>query len=273
MKISINASILNAFASRALSTSALYNSLAVQKGLSKEQPKAEDILHKIPFFHNIKEQASKIATISKTEDEVVVEVNDDYIIGSINLAFSLYDRVAYSAVSMLKEIDTWTKENKAFEQQWSEDGSTKPFEEVVSDVIKQAKASDDHFGVTKQKSNGIELVAGVGSIKTVYASDIDKQVTINALNAYRTGEDVPYRMSTATVACICQSEANPHFFVGGTFDLPISVINAVRGLYDLPLFPTKEEVEVNDKAREERRKAEFKAEQEAKKEQRKQQTK
>ena len=40
-------------------------------------------------------------------------------------------------------------------------------------------------------------------------------------------------------------------------------------MYDLPLFPTKEEVEANDKEREERRAAEFKAKQEAKKTERK----
>lgn len=265
MKIIVNASIFNAFAGRLVGTSATYNALAVQKGLATAESmagSAERALSKVPFFNNVKETATKIFNISKTENEVVVEVNDQYIIGSINLAFNLYDRIADSATTMMKEIGEWDKETKAFEAEWSEDYTA---DEVKTDIIKQAEKHDNHFGVTKQSSNGVELVAGSGKCKTVYAPDIDKQVVINALKAFRDGESIPYDLSTAIVACICQSESNMYFYVGGTFDLPISVINAVRELYDLPLFPTKEEVEANEKEREERRAAEFKAEQEAKK--------
>ena len=240
MKIIVNASIFNTFAGRLVGTSATYNALVVQKGLATAESmagSAERALSKVPFFNNVKETATKIFNISKTENEVVVEINDQYIIGSINLAFNLYDRIADSATTMFKEINEWDKETKAFEAEWREDCKD---DGVKTDIIKQAEKHDNHFVTTKQSANGIILVAGVGNIKTVYVSDIDKQVTVNALNAYRDGEETPYRMSTATVACICQSSVDPHFFVGGTFDLPISVINAVRGLYDLPLFPTKE---------------------------------
>ena len=251
----------------------MYNSLAVQKGLAEEGPATEDILHKIPFFHNIKEQASKIATVTKTEDEVVVEVNDQYIIGSINLAFNLYDRVADTAVTLIKEVGIWSKESKAFDQEWSTpneevDAWSKVCEEVLktdSSIIKQASEGDDHFGITRVSSKGIHLSAGDGKCKTIYASDIDKQIVINALVAKRDGESLPYQLSTSVVTCICQSEVDPHFYAGGTFELPLDVINAVRGLYELPLLPSKEEVEANDKARIEKREAEFKAQQEAKK--------
>lgn len=276
MKISINAVIFNTFASRLVGTSALYNSLAVQKGLASAESmagSAERALSKVPFFTNVKEQASKIATVTKTENEVIVEVNDNYIIGSINLAFNMYDRIADSATTMIKEMCEWDKEAKAFEAEWSESSEfdtspawSKVCEEVanskVSDIIKQAGENDDHFGTTEVSSHGVKLVAGEGKCKTVYAPDVDKQVVINALKAFRDGESIPYNISTATVACICQSESNMYFYVGGAFDLPISVINAVRELYDLPLFPTKEEVEANEKEREERNKAEREAKRE-----------
>ena len=244
MKISINSAIFNAVAARMTSTAAKYTAIAVQKGVadSKELSGLTALASELPFFANLKEKATKIVTISKEAEQLNIEINDDYIIGSINLGFDLYDRVADSAVSMIKEIDIWNKESKQFEAKWAEGCST---DEIVSDIIKQAEKHDNHFGVTKQSTNGIELVAGVGTIKTVYAPDIDKQVTINALNVYRPGEEAPYRLSTATVACICQSESNLYFYVGGSFDLPICAINAVRGLYDLPLFPTKEQVAIN----------------------------
>ena len=244
MKISINSAIFNAVAARMTSTAAKYTAIAVQKGVadSKELSGLTALASELPFFANLKEKATKVVTISKEAEQLNIEINDDYIIGSINLGFDLYDRVADSAVSMIKEIDIWNKESKQFEAKWAEGCST---DEIVSDIIKQAEKHDNHFGVTKQSTNGIELVAGVGTIKTVYAPDIDKQVTINALNVYRPGEEAPYRLSTATVACICQSESNLYFYVGGSFDLPICVINAVRGLYDLPLFPTKEQVAIN----------------------------
>ena len=265
MKIIVNSSIFNAFASRLVSTSSLYNSLAVQKGLAKEGPSVEDIANKIPFFHNIKEQVSKIATVTKTENEVIVEVNDNYIIGSINLAFNLYDRVADAAVTMIKEIDIWDKEAKAFEAEWSENNS----DEVVTDIIKQAEEGDNHFGTTKVSSKGVHITAGKGKCKTIYAPDIDKQIVINALTIKRDGETLPYELSTVIVSCICQTEVDPCFFVGGSFELPIEVINAVRELYNLPLLPSKQEAEDNYTARNEKRNAEFKAQQEAKKADRK----
>ena len=178
MKIIVNASIFNAFAGRLVGTSATYNALAVQKGLATAESmagSAERALSKVPFFNNVKETATKIMNISKTENEVVVEINDQYIIGSINLAFNLYDRIADSATTMFKEISEWDKETKAFESEWREDCKD---DGVKTDIIKQA---EKHFGVTKQSANGIELVAGVGNTKTVYVSDIDKQVTVNAL--------------------------------------------------------------------------------------------
>ena len=233
MKISINSAVFNAVAARMTSTAAKYTAIAVQKGVadSKELSGLAALASELPFFSNLKEKATKIVTVSKEAEQLNIEINDDYIIGSINLGFDLYDRVADSVVSMIKEIDTWNKESQQFEAKWAEDCSTA---EIVSDIIKQAEKHDNHFGVTKQSTNGIELVAGVGTIKTVYAPDIDKQVTINALNVYRPGEEAPYRLSTATVACICQSESNLYFYVGGSFDLHICVINAVSGLYDLP---------------------------------------
>ena len=274
MKIIVNASIFNAFAGRLVGTSATYNALAVQKGLATAESmagSAERALSKVPFFNNVKETATKIMNISKTENEVVVEINDQYIIGSINLAFNLYDRIADSATTMMKEIGEWDKETKAFEAEWSESPKfdtsaawSKVCEEVNSDKPNPTPTvhSVTYGDVTVE-------VSEPETVHNVYAKDVDKQVQITALVCIREGEEIPYTLSRPIVKCICQSEVDPHFFVGGTFDLPISVINAVRGLYNLPLFPTEEEVESNDKEREERRAAEFKAGREAKKTERK----
>ena len=269
MKITISANVFNAVAARMTSTAAKYTAIAVQKGVadSKELAGLANLASELPFFANIKDKVTKIVTVSKEAEALNIEINDEYIIGSINLAFNLYDRVADSAVSMIKEIDLWNKESKEFEASWREDGVA---DGIVSDIIKQAEKHDNHFGVTAQTAKGIKLVAGEGNCKTVYAPDVDKQVVINALEAHRDGEALPYKISTAIVSCICQTESNLYFYVGGTFDLPISVINAVRGLYDLPLFPTKEEVKANEEDRELRRAEKFKSEQEAKKAERKQ---
>ena len=238
MKIIVNSSIFNAFASRLVSTSALYNSLAVQKSLAKESPTTEDILHKIPFFHNIKEQVTKIATVTKTEDEVIVEVNDNYIIGSINLAFNLYDRVADTAVTMIKEISIWEKESKAFEAEWSESPKfdtsaawSKVCEEVNSDKPNPIPTvhSVTYGDVTVE-------VSEPENVHNIYAKDVDKQVQVTSLVCIREGEEIPYILSRAMVKCICQSEFDPNYFVGGSFDLPLDVINAVRSYYGLPLF-------------------------------------
>lgn len=264
MKISINAVIFNTFASRLVGTSSLYNSLAVQKGLASAESmagSAERALSKVPFFINVKEATTKIMNISKTEDEVVVEINDQYIIGSINLAFNMYDRIADSATTMMKEIGEWDKETKAFEAEWSEspkanesDAWSKVCEEVNADKSKPTPTVDSvtYGDVTVE-------VSEPDVVHTVYAKDVDKQVQITALVCIREGEEIPYTLSRPVVNCICQSEFDPAYYVGGSFDLPLDVINAVRNYYGLPVFWNEEQVEKFKEEADKKRRADFEA--------------
>lgn len=277
MKISINAVIFNTFASRLVGTSALYNSLAVQKGLASAESmagSAERALSKVPFFTNVKEATTKIMNISKTEDEVVVEINDQYIIGSINLAFNMYDRIADSSTTMIKEMGEWDKEAKQFESKWNEDvptdnkvdNETSTFDtsEAWSKVCEEVNADKSKSTPTVHSVTYGDVTVEVSEpdvVRNIYAKDVDKQVQITALVCIREGEEIPYTLSRSMVKCICQSEFDPNYFVGGSFDLPLDIINAVRSYYGLPLFWDEKQIKEYQAEEEQKRKAAFQAKQ------------
>ena len=243
MKISINAVIFNTFASRLVGTSALYNSLAVQKGLATAESmagSAERALSKVPFFTNVKETATKIMTISKTESEVVVEVNDDYIIGSINLAFNMYDRIADSATTMIKEMGEWDKEAKQFESKWNEDV---PTDNKVDNETREVEREE--VQTTSTKFEKVEVKSSNDKTKTIYVQDLDRQVVISPLTITRDGEDTPYELSVHVVRSICQVAVDPLYYDANQFDYPLDVLNAVRTMYGIPPFFSKDQVAIN----------------------------
>lgn len=251
MKISINASIFNTFASRLVGTSALYNSLAVQKGLASEESmagSAERALSKVPFFTNVKEATTKIMNISKTEDEVVVEINDQYIIGSINLAFNMYDRIADSATTTIRELGEWDKEAKQFESKWNEDVPTDNKVDNETPTFDTSEAWSkvcEEVQTTSTKIEKVEVKSSNDKTKTIYVHDLDSQVAISPLTITRDGEDTPYELSVHTVRSICQVSVDPLYYDADQFDYPLDVLNAVRTMYGIPPFFSKDQVAIN----------------------------
>lgn len=245
MKISINSAIFNAVAARMTSTAAKYTAIAVQKGVadSKELSGLAALASELPFFSNLKEKATKIVTVSKEAEQLNIEINDDYIIGSINLGFDLYDRVADSVVSMIKEIDTWNKESQQFEAKWAEEPTTA--DKVIGIILEVERAKAEHERVTGLKTEGYEVKASGDKTDTVYVGDLDRQVIISPLVVTRTGESLPYELSIHNVRSICQTTVDPLFYDAKQFDLPLEVLNAVRATYGIPPFFTKEQVEHN----------------------------
>lgn len=245
MKISINSAIFNAVAARMTSTAAKYTAIAVQKGVadSKELSGLAALASELPFFANLKEKATKIVTVSKEAEQLNIEINDDYIIGSINLGFDLYDRVADSVVSMIKEIDIWNKESQQFEAKWAEEPTTA--DKVIGIILEVERAKAEHERVTGLKTEGYEVKASGDKTDTVYVGDLDRQVIISPLVVTRTGESLPYELSIHNVRSICQTTVDPLFYDAKQFDLPLEVLNAVRATYGIPPFFTKEQVEHN----------------------------
>lgn len=245
MKISINSAIFNAVAARMTSTAAKYTAIAVQKGVadSKELSGLAALASELPFFANLKEKTTKIVTVSKEAEQLNIEINDDYIIGSINLGFDLYDRVADSVVSMIKEIDIWNKESQQFEAKWAEEPTTA--DKVIGIILEVERAKAEHERVTGLKTEGYEVKASGDKTDTVYVGDLDRQVIISPLVVTRTGESLPYELSIHNVRSICQTTVDPLFYDAKQFDLPLEVLNAVRATYGIPPFFTKEQVEHN----------------------------
>ena len=156
----------------------------------------------------------------------------------------MYDRVADSAVSMIKEIDIWNKESKQFEAKWAEEPTTA--DKVIGIILEVQRAKAEHERVTGLKTDTLEVKAAEDKPSApIYVGDLDRQVMISALVVTRAGEDIPYELSIHNVRSICQVSVDPLYYDANQFDLPLDVLNAVRTTYSIPPFFTKEQVAIN----------------------------
>lgn len=249
MKISISASVLNHFSSKFAATALIIATTAEQKGLKGSHGPMDDLLSGLPFFKNIKAEATKIFTVTKGDEEVTIEVNDDYIKGSIDLACNLYERLAAPVTETIRQIKNWESESKAFEKQWSEDSQTAG-EKVIGIILEVERQKT----AKKTKFEDVSVTITENDNRTIYVGDLDKQIVVQSLTLVREGEDLPYQLNRHSVISICQDQIDPEYYDAGKYEYPISVLNAVRGFYGLPLFLTKEEVQHNKDVAEQIRK-------------------
>ena len=249
MKISISATVLNHFSSKFAATALILATTAEQKGLKGSHGPIEGLMDGLPFFKNIKAEASKICNITKTDEEVIFEINDEYIKGSIDLSCNLYERLAAPVCEAIHQVKNWSAHVDSFNSEWEEQPETKeePTTDKVIGIIPEVqRAKAEHERVTGLKTDTLEVKAADDKPSApIYVGDLDRQVMISALVVTRAGEDIPYELSFLNVRSICQTTVDPLYYDAKQFDLPLEVLNAVRATYSIPPFFTKEQVAIN----------------------------
>ena len=79
---------------------------------------AEKFVSNLPFFSNIKEKATKVATLTKTDDEVIISVNEEYLTECVQAAervtLKLLKPIADAACIFGEEEEN----QEAFEAKW-----------------------------------------------------------------------------------------------------------------------------------------------------------
>ena len=229
MKISISAAVLNHMASKSSATALLIAAVGKDKGVLKNTGSSEDLSSMLPFFHNFKNEVSKICKVTKGEEEVTFEINDEYVKGSIDLSCNLYERLAAPIFESIRQLKNWSTNMNKFNSEWEEKHEEKEeptTSEKVMGIILEVKTSDN-------------------KTDTVYVGDLDRQVIISPLVVTRDGESLPYVLSIHKVRSICQVSVDPLYYDANQLDLPLDVLNTVRTTYGIPPFFTKEQVAIN----------------------------
>ena len=251
MKISISATVLNHFSSKFAATALILATTAEQKGLKGSHGPVEELAAGLPFFKNIKAEASKICNITKTDEEVIFEINDEYIKGSIDLSCNLYERLASPVFEAARQLKNWSAHVNKFNSEWDEqpepeEQPTTTSDKVIGIIPEVQRAKAEHERVTGLKTDTLEVKAADDKPSApIYVGDLDRQVMISALVVTRAGEDIPYELSFLNVRSICQTTVDPLYYDAKQFDLPLEVLNAVRATYSIPPFFTKEQVAIN----------------------------
>mgnify|MGYP003604077864 FL=1 len=120
MKISISATVLNHMASKSSATALLIAAVGKDKGVLKNTNSSEGLFDTLPFFHNFKNEVSKICKVTKGEEEVTFEINDEYVKGSIDLSCNLYERLAAPIFESIRQLKNWSTDMNKFNSEWDE---------------------------------------------------------------------------------------------------------------------------------------------------------
>jgi hypothetical protein len=250
MKISISAAVLNHAAAKFSATALLIAAVGKDKGVLENTGSSEELSGMLPFFHNFKSEVSKICKVTKGEEEVTFEINDEYIKGSIDLSCNLYERLASPVFEAARQLKNWSAHVDSFNSEWEEQPETKEepttADKVIGIILEVQRAKAEHERVTGLKTDTLEVKAAEDKPSApIYVGDLDRQVMISALVVTRAGEDIPYELSFLNVRSICQTTVDPLYYDAKQFDLPLEVLNAVRATYSIPPFFTKEQVAIN----------------------------
>lgn len=226
MKIVIPAVVTNALAS-SISSVALkvYFEATAQKLFDSKETKPkfanEDRLKDIPFFFdNIKTVNKKYVTMSKTETELTIDFNDEFLVDTITTFENAVSTFIPNFVQYQKVLKTKVKPMlDAFDKRWKEAPETtgkadsKPEDESVKDKAEEATL----FGWT--------LTPGSFECAHLNPLDLDVSIKYNVTYATRgkeTFELLPHRLHSIYFETKTLQET------ARFYGLPLTLVKAIR---------------------------------------------
>lgn len=193
---------------------------------------AEEFATKLPFFSNIKEKATKVATLTKTDDEVIISINEEYLTECIQAA----ERVTLKLLKPLADaaciFGDEEEASEAFEAKWfpkdeNEEDPTDPIVEInhvdTNDVSVEIRSSVEYFNWT--------IIPSEFSNPEPFFTDEENEnfFSIHYLNGiHKDGREISASQikvahvlkSTDTLLNTARKEA-----------LPVSFVKAIRAFY------------------------------------------
>lgn len=253
LKLSISATFLNTVAS-SLSVIALNvrETSATHKGLKDQEEKslvktaevlgipveeyradkakrklaeAEKFVANLPFFSNIKEKATKVATLTKTDDEVTISINEEYLTECVQAA----ERVTLKLLKPLADVacifGDEEENQEAFDAKW--------FPKEESEIVVEAKevpATDVPVEVRSEVAyHGWKLEASDFSPEPFFTDEnYENHIVVHFITA--TKEESTIQVAQGKVKRVLGSTKTLLETAKAT-ELPVSLVKAVRAFY------------------------------------------
>lgn len=144
MKISISRNVLAHLTSTVAATGAIYVTKLDEKGFL-DGVKNTDFLDNIMFFKNIKEVQKKVFTVTKTADEVTLQINEEFLKDAITLTGKYYNIISDGLIQLVDDLKGFDKEVKDFDSKWSE----KAEKEDLATYLKKGKVNGVSINLDK----------------------------------------------------------------------------------------------------------------------------
>ena len=186
-----------------------------------------NFLSDIPLFHKIENVVSKAVTVTRSDSEVTIDVNDQLVDDYINMTFNLYEELVSPMVQCGMTLKKHMNASFEFQKKWQED-----VVEVPADVF------NTNVGATpsdKTESNESRELFGWSltnpskdvsfSFRVVNPDTLDDVIVVHDLKAVRHGQELV--VSVFIVQTICESKTSLQE-TARRCGYPITLIKAVR---------------------------------------------
>ena len=186
---------------------------------------AEELATKLPFFSNIKEKVTKVATLTKTDDEVIISVNEEYLTECVQAA----ERVTIKLLKPLADIacifGDEEENQEAFDAKWFPKKESEPV--VESKVV---PATDVPVEVRSEVAyHGWKLEASDFSSEPFFTDEnYENHIVVHFITA--TKEESSVQVPQSKVKRVLGSNKTL-LETAKAEELPVSLVKAIRAFY------------------------------------------
>lgn len=251
MKIIISSSLINSLVAQAAGISAKikaeHNSI-----LHRNHPdmfKAEQLNSnkgEFPSFNNFPEVKNKFAQISKDSDNLVIDINDDFIEESMEASLNMYHKMCRPVMEIIKVGIDCSKKYDSIMNHWFEDKKAKfEFEYKSEETVNKSETKDNKKDPQIIGNWALEPDAYQNNAKFITHPVTNKEIELKDLAAIDLSNEFSDLMVYDHVIVKIIKAPNDTDLkdmsksLGNT--LPKSLIQAIRIMYDLPLFGNETE--------------------------------
>lgn len=186
---------------------------------------AEEFATKLPFFSNIKEKVTKVATLTKTDDEVIISVNEEYLTECVQAA----ERVTIKLLKPIADIacifGDEEENQEAFDAKWfpKEESETIVETKVVptTDVPVEVRSETTYHGWKLELSD-------FAPEPFFTDENYENHIVVHFITA--TKEESSIQVSQTKVKRILGS-TKTLLETAKALELPVSLVKAVRAFY------------------------------------------
>ena len=186
-----------------------------------------NFLSDIPLFHKIENVVSKAVTVTRSDSEVTIDVNDQLVDDYINITFNLYEELVSPMVQCGMTLKKHMNASFEFQKKWQEDVVEVPAGVFNTNVgatpsdKTESNESKELFGWSLTNPNkDISF-----SFRVVNPDTLDDVIVVHDLKAVRHGQEL--MVSAFNVQTICESKTSLQE-TARRCGYPITLIKAVR---------------------------------------------